>query len=1266
MDDDNVVAYIYPALGTPGYRGAVRCIEENTANPGYLPPTCRGPQVPEAQHGPPDIFARRGREATVDEEDQDEEEHDDLRYEACIKVTFDHIPKTTYGLRAGRNDVAELRLVKLPGVSFLHFALTFDANYRLVVRDLGSTCGTTVIYDRLERARRSHFDWIVGGSDFLEGVSRIIVKVAKSVQFQLVVPRHDIQSESYKAKVDRFRAGTADTEQLLDLGRVGLLSRVRTELPSGVQTPSPRAAKEVTVRKEIGHGTFAVVYRVWNVSTGEQYAHKIPKGNAFDAGAWERETRIMDRIDHKHIVALLNSSPPPSPWLHLEYLPEGSVGDHLKAGRPFSHFECKQILAQASDALTYLHTLEPQIVHRDVTTNNILILHRRPGDLFIKFADFGLSREGDAFRTICGTYLYLAPEVYEANAIPLDRRPTYTALVDVWSLGVVLVELLVGLPKHGGMKSMGVEWCRRVRQRVESVPGLERDELLELVREWMLCLRPEGRKSATECRKEALRLLDSNNEERNGGVSGGHCLGSFGSEASTIRLGEAQGSGELSAGSSSLSRYIISDAERGVGSCIAPSPEATSVHAGELLTRLVDPEDSLFYKSNFGEDSNDGRFSDAGDSGSASTTVIAYKPQDEQVEGSPRSVLEVATAVETDDLENRLCINPLQELLTDALRAIAEETGMAIGDDADATLSSVKRSRATSSSRAGACYRSINCATTTSPSPTATPYAANRQAMTTQLSVDHVLSLPLDKRHEFVKQNLSSEDTLNIDNITGWEDLPDGERDLLAPLLLAAVHETAPTAPTVGPVDATDLAALLARIPSDRERHTITTHYPSPSRSSTAEPLEAHDYETKCYHALLHDGCRPLFPISLLAQVETSPDAYRDLLRPWMRYPDTSDSEDWQVFSRQRDRWKQFRTWQLRIRRQTPSFSAYLEEYRRDCEMSGESPEQTDRPEFEQIARRLWEREYDYGPPQLHDSPEAVFSRYAGAARTLLADHGFIQPFQLQADSEQQDQWTTFVEYLAFECYFLEKLDVAARKLQKKPSRAPKYQTARAEVEHQQHRVHWVRSEISKIEAELNAAGKSNGSNLGRSGKRKLIDDGVGVDGAPPPVVKRRRTDETQKMVAGWSNNSRITRRKKRRLSGDDDAAEPKLKTAEKVAGRSDNTRTARSKKRKLLADEVPPEPKLKIEEVTDESNHPRARSRKSRKGIHEKNGSAAPGTVLQSLVSKVDTRSRPRRESKHERLKTLRPRANGEVVSVRGLKTRGGQEAQRLATLNP
>lgn len=218
-------------------------------------------------------------------------------------------------------------------------------------------------------------------------------------------------------------------------------------------------------------------------------------------------------------------------------MPEGSISDHLGAGRPFSHYECEQIFAQSSDALAYLHTLDPQIVHRDVKPDNLLILHRRPGDIFIKFADFGISREGDTLKSICGTFVYLAPEVYEGNSIPRKQRAAYTALVDIWSLGVVLAELLCGLPKREKDQSMGVEWCQSVRQRVEMVVRPGGDDLLSFVLESMLCLRPNVRKKATDCQQKALLLLDRARES-NRGASGGHCSDSLEIEASTICLGK--------------------------------------------------------------------------------------------------------------------------------------------------------------------------------------------------------------------------------------------------------------------------------------------------------------------------------------------------------------------------------------------------------------------------------------------------------------------------------------------------------------------------------------------------------------------------------------------------------------------------------------------------------------------------------------------------------------------------------------------------------
>jgi hypothetical protein len=519
------------------------------------------------------------------------------------------------------------------------------------------------------------------------------------------------------------------------------------------------------------------------------------------------------------------------------------------------------------------------------------------------------------------------------------------------------------------------------------------------------------------------------------------------------------------------------------------------------------------------------------------------------------------------------------------------------------------------------------------------------------------------------------------------------------------------------------------------------------------------EYETKCYQALLDDGCRPLFLISLLLQVSTNADAYRDLLRPWTRYPGTSNPEDWQVFSRQLRRWKEFRKWQLGNRRQTVGFSEYLNEQQREFERMGVAAGWTARPDFEQAIRSQWEDEYGHGQqqPGNGDDAEAVLSRYAEATKRLLMNCGFVQPFELHADPKQQGQWTTYVEYveyLAFECFWLGQFARSAQKLrvqhdagweglvkagvvepidavgdlastevedmrerelervaraarsftaatcttatdtaketctqttrrprtrhgQNIPSHpqkslqspqspidgiAPrndlvdeyvhntqKYQSAKAETDHQQRRVEWVQSEISKIAAEQKTAGKSSSSVGTKSRKRKPTDDATDDADVEPRVAKHRRTDETEKMVVRKSDNSRTTRSKKRKLPTDQDTREPQLKIETKVAGETDG---------------------------------PGTKSRKRRKAIHEQHGSEDPSSVLEpslgtavvsvQVSSTVSSNSRPRRQvkrisrgtaavgSRDERLKTLRPRVDGKVAVVRGLKTRGGEAARK------
>lgn len=341
-------------------------------------------------------------------------------------------------------------------------------------------------------------------------------------------------------------------------------------------------------------------------------------------------------------------------------MPGGSISDHLHAGKSFDERECKQILAQSLDALAYLHSQEPRIVHRDVKPANILVLYRRPDDLFIKFADFGISREGDILKTFCGTYAYLAPEVFEVfegKSVPRQQRPTYTALVDVWSLGVVLARLVCGLPKQEETDSHGVEWCKSIRERVERAvlqarrQG-RRPDLLSFVLESMLCLDPHDRKTAAECHEEALGLLIDNSSVaesdngRGGEADGHHQHQRLDTEASTIIAANVDGS------LSSLGRYIYNTDEllerRQDRSCRAPSPETVvRLHAGQLLAKLRNPEDSLFCKSSFAETSQQ---SDSGSDGST---------------GAPATVVEPQTQEQEQEQEDRPSDAPIREALVD-------------------------------------------------------------------------------------------------------------------------------------------------------------------------------------------------------------------------------------------------------------------------------------------------------------------------------------------------------------------------------------------------------------------------------------------------------------------------------------------------------------------------------------------------------------------------------------------------------------------------
>ncbi|OAG07807.1 kinase-like protein, partial [Paraphaeosphaeria sporulosa] len=175
----------------------------------------------------------------------------------------------------------------------------------------------------------------------------------------------------------------------------------------------------------IGSGEFGTVYRSVNVSTGVIYAaKKFLRNGKGHRERWDREVALLRNISHDHIVKFEDYDTERKwPRLIMEYLPLGNLAEHM----PITEWETVTLLCQGLKALDYLHSRK--IMHRDLKPENILVQCREPANFCIKIADFGLARDGSFLKTVCGTRLYAAPEIWQ-------NRP-YTSKVDIWSLGLI-------------------------------------------------------------------------------------------------------------------------------------------------------------------------------------------------------------------------------------------------------------------------------------------------------------------------------------------------------------------------------------------------------------------------------------------------------------------------------------------------------------------------------------------------------------------------------------------------------------------------------------------------------------------------------------------------------------------------------------------------------------------------------------------------------------------------------------------------------------
>lgn len=148
-----------------------------------------------------------------------------------------------------------------------------------------------------------------------------------------------------------------------------------------------------------------------------------------------REIEIQAHLRHPHILRMYNYFYDDKRiYLILEYAANGELYKELQKCGRFPEDRAAKFMFQMADALAYCHS--KKVIHRDIKPENLLLGFN--GEL--KIADFGWSVHSPSSKrkTMCGTLDYLPPEMIVGGE--------HDEKVDLWSLGVLCYEFLVGRP----------------------------------------------------------------------------------------------------------------------------------------------------------------------------------------------------------------------------------------------------------------------------------------------------------------------------------------------------------------------------------------------------------------------------------------------------------------------------------------------------------------------------------------------------------------------------------------------------------------------------------------------------------------------------------------------------------------------------------------------------------------------------------------------------------------------------------------------------
>ncbi|KAF5747236.1 Kinase superfamily protein [Tripterygium wilfordii] len=242
---------------------------------------------------------------------------------------------------------------------------------------------------------------------------------------------------------------STSTKIMPSSGRINLTPNLKiftlAELKSATKNFNPDAM--------LGEGGFGRVFRGWvdgktyapsRAGVGMPVAVKKSNPDSFQGlEEWQAEVKFLGKFSHPNLVKLLGYCWQESQFLLVyEYMQKGSLENHLfRQGAEALSWETRlKIAIEAARGLEYLHTSEKSVIYRDFKASNILL----DGAFNAKLSDFGLAKlgpiDGNSHITtrIMGTRGYAAPEYVATGHLYVKS--------DVYGFGVVLLEMLTGLP----------------------------------------------------------------------------------------------------------------------------------------------------------------------------------------------------------------------------------------------------------------------------------------------------------------------------------------------------------------------------------------------------------------------------------------------------------------------------------------------------------------------------------------------------------------------------------------------------------------------------------------------------------------------------------------------------------------------------------------------------------------------------------------------------------------------------------------------------